>query len=55
MISLSESYLDSSVSPDNDNLYIRDYKLLRARHPGNIKRGGVCVYFKESLLVSGAG
>ena len=53
MICLSESYLDSSVSSDNDNLYIRDYnKLVRADHPGNIKRGGVCVYFKESLPVS---
>ena len=36
MICLSDSYLDSTVSSDND-------------HPGNIKRGGMCVYFKESL------
>ena len=52
MISLSKSYLDSTVSSDNDNIYIRDYKLVRADHPGSIKRGGVCVYFKESLPVS---
>ena len=51
MTCLSESYLDSSVSSDNDNLYIRDYKLVRAHHPGNIKRRGACVYFKESLPV----
>ena len=51
MICLSEPYLDSSVSSDNDNLYIRDYKLVRADHPGNIKRRGACVYFKESLPV----
>ena len=44
--------VDSSLSSDNDNLYIRDYKLVRADHPGNIKRGDVYVYFKESLLVS---
>ena len=25
------------------------YKLVRADHPGNVKRGGVCIYFKESL------
>ena len=49
MICLPESYLDSS---DNDNLYIRDYKLVRCDHPWNIKRGGECVYFKESLPVS---
>ena len=36
MICLSESYLDSSVSSDNDNLYIRDYNLVRADHPANI-------------------
>ena len=44
MICLSESYLDLSVSSDNDNCYIRDYKLVRADHPGNIKRGGVCLF-----------
>ena len=52
MICLSESYLDSSVSSDNDNLYIRDYNLVKADHRGNIKRVYVCVYFKESLPVS---
>ena len=53
MIYLSESYLDSSVSSDNDNLNINRYKLVRADHPGNVIRGGVCacVYFKESLPV----
>ena len=51
-ICLSKSYLDSTVSSDNDNLYIRDYKLVRTDDPLNIKRGGVCVYFKESLPVS---
>ena len=49
MICLSESYLDSSVSSDNDNLYIKDYKLVRAYHAGDVKRGGVWVYFKESV------
>ena len=52
MICLSESYLDSTVSSDDDNLYIRDYKLVRADHTGNIKRGDACVYFKGSLAVS---
>ena len=52
MIYFSESYLDSSVSSDNNNLYIKDYKLVRADHPRNAKTGGVCVYFKETLAVS---
>ena len=52
MICLSESYLDLSLSSDNDNLCIKDYKMVREDHPGNVKRGGACVYFKESLPVS---
>ena len=43
MISLSESYLDLSVSFNNDNLHINGYKLVRAKHRANLKRGGVCV------------
>ena len=30
---------------------IEGYKVIRADHPGNIKRGGVCIYYKESLPV----
>ena len=44
-------YIYSSVSSDNDNLYIKDYKLVRADFHGNV-RGGVCVYFEESFPVS---
>ena len=45
MICLSESYRDASVSPDNDNLNIGGCKLVRADHPGNVKRDcGVCVF-----------
>ena len=42
----------SSVSSDNDNLYIKDNDLVRADHPGNVKRVVINVYFKESLPVS---
>ena len=49
-ICLSESYLDSSVSSDNDNLYIKDYNLTRT-DPRNAERGGFWVHFKESLPV----
>ena len=37
MICLLESYLDVSVSSDNDNLKINGYQLVRPDHPGNIK------------------
>ena len=52
MICLSESYLHWSLSSDNDNLCLKDYKLIRGDHPGDVKRGGVFVYFKKSLPVS---
>ena len=48
-ICLSETYLHSST-PDS-LLEIDGYVLVRADHPNNIKRGGVCIYYKESLPV----
>ena len=27
------------------------YSLIRADHPGNMKSGGVCLYYKENLLL----
>ena len=32
-------------------IQIEGYNLVRADHPDNIKRGGVCIYYKESLPV----
>ena len=48
-ICLSETYLHSST-PDS-LLEIDGYVLVHANHPNNIKRGGVCIYYKESLLL----
>ena len=48
-ICLSETYLDSST-PSN-KIDIEGYKLVRSDHPDNIKRGRVCIYYKESLPV----
>ena len=48
-ICLSETYLDSSI-PDS-LLEIDGYNLIRSDHPNYIKRGGVCIYFKEILPV----
>ena len=49
IICLSETYLDSSVAPDDDNLEISGYSLVRSDHPSNNKPGGVCVYYKIFL------
>ena len=49
IICLSETYLDSTVPLDNDNLVISGYNLIRSDHPSNTKRGGVCLYYKNYL------
>ena len=49
VICLSETYLDSSNFSDDDNFSLPSYNIVRADHPSNTKKGGVCIYFKNSL------
>ena len=49
IICLSETYLDSLVPLDDDNLVISGYNLIRSDHPSNTKRGGVYLYYKNYL------
>ena len=51
IICLSESFRDSSILTENNNLKIIGYEMVRADHPNNVKRGGVCGYVTESLPV----
>ena len=37
--------------PDDDNFNLRGYNKVRADHPSNTKISGVCIYFKNSLLL----
>ena len=48
-ICLSETYLDSSTPSNITD--IEGCKLVRSDHPDNIKRGGVCIYYKEPISV----
>ena len=48
---LSETFLDSTVSHQDENIMINGYWLLREDYPSNSKHGGVCLYFKEHLLL----
>ena len=50
-ICISETYLDSSVQSDDRGISINSYNLIRAYHPSNNKWGGVCIYYRESLVV----
>ena len=49
ILCISETYLNSSVSVDDTTLSLPGYNLVRSDHPSNIKRGGVCLYYKENL------
>ena len=48
-ICLSQTFLGPSISSDNDNLELPGYNLVRADNPTNTKRGGVCIYYHNSL------
>ena len=50
-ICISETYLDSSVKSVDRDISINGYNLIRADHPSNNKRSGVCSYYRESFAV----
>ena len=41
--------MDSSFLPGDERLNLNGYTLTRKDHPDDVKRGGVCVYMKNSL------
>ena len=49
VICISESNSDSAVSLDDNSFSLNGYNLTRADHPDNVKRGGICMYYKENL------
>ena len=49
IICLSETYLDSSISSDNDNLELPEYNLVPTDNPADTERGGVCIYYHNFL------
>ena len=51
ILCLAETYLDSSISSNDNNLTILAYDLYRADHPSKLKRGrgGGCIYYKNLL------
>ena len=46
---LSETSLNASISNNDDSSEVPGYNLFRADHPFNTKRGGVCIYYRNSL------
>ena len=48
---LSQTFRDSSIPIDDNRLSIPGYSMMRADHPSNTKRGGLCLYYKEHLPI----
>ena len=44
-----QTYLDSKILPDNDNVDISGYNLMRSDHTFNSKRGGVCTFLQRDF------
>ena len=51
VIWLSLMFLNFSFNSLDDWINTEGYNLVRANHPNNNKRGGVCMYFKEHLPI----
>ena len=54
IIHLSDTFdtrIDSSILTENNNLKPNGYKMVKADHPNNVKRGSVCAYVRASLPV----
>ena len=49
IICLSETYLDLSISTNNESLHIDRYNLVRSDHASNNKHRGVSIYYRSYL------
>ena len=49
---LSETFLDSTTKVNDTKINIPGYNLLRCDHLSNLKRGGVCMFYKEYLPIN---
>ena len=49
ILCLSETFLNSDISCDDNNLQLPGFDLIRADHPSDTKRGGVCIYYRNCL------
>ena len=49
ILCLSETFLDSTIDFNDENINSNGYSIIRADHPSNNKCGGVCIFFKQSL------
>ena len=48
---VSETCFNSPFESNDKDIMIEGYNLIRSDHLSNTKRGGACIYYKESLAV----
>ena len=51
IICLSETFLNSSIQFIDDRISVDGHNLIGADHSSDLKRGGVCIYYKEYILL----
>ena len=51
IICICKTFLNSSVLGDSEDVQLKDYKLIGADHPYDLRRGGICIYYREFLAV----
>ena len=49
ILCLSQTFLNSDISCDDKNLQLPGFDLIRVDYPSNVKRGGVCIYYRNLL------
>ena len=49
ILCLSETFLNSDISCDDNNLQLPGFDLIRIDHASNTKRGGACIYYGNCL------
>ena len=52
MMFACQKLLNVTISNDDNSLEVPGYNLFRADHPSNIKREGLCIYYRNSLLLN---
>ena len=52
ILSVYLKHLDSNTLLDDNNWYISGYNLLQSDHSSRNKRGGICIYYKHSLILN---
>ena len=50
-VCMSETFLISSIQDDDCKVKNDGYNLIRSDHSSDSKKGGVCIYYKEHILL----